>query len=112
MNRVLRSPAFWLPFIVTLILTVPFFAWELGVFQGILLTPPRPQATQWEFLFTGAIAFLLALNAGLLVWESRYGSCPRGTKRATSIAGVIGAITLICPACLLLMRAKRSHGFP
>lgn len=102
MKRILRSQHFWLPFIITLVVTVPFFAWELGLFEGILPTPPRPQAPDWEILFSGMIAFLLSLDAGLVIWESRFGSCPRGVKRATSVAGVIGAITLLCPACLLL----------
>ncbi len=102
MNRVLRSPAFWLPFTVSLVLSGGFFLWELGYFQGFLPSLLRPQASAAELLFTAALALLLSFNAGLVVWQSRYGHCPLGVKRASSVAGAIGALTLICPACVLL----------
>lgn len=111
MNRVLRSPAFWLPFAVSAAVTGSFFAWELGFFQAYLPGIPRPPALLWELVFTGILGLLLSLNAGLAVWQSRYGSCPVGVKSASGIAGIVGAVTLICPACILLPASLIGIGF-
>jgi hypothetical protein len=110
--RFLRSHLFWIPFAVTLIIAGLFFAWELGVFIGTLPTiAPRPSILPSEFAFTAGLSFLLALNVGLVVWQSRFGSCPRGVKRASSIATAIGALSLICPVCVLLPASLVSVGF-
>jgi hypothetical protein len=110
MNRLFRSPAFWLPFIVCLAVTGTFFAWELD-YLPFLPSLIRPEATGPEIFFTGMLALLLSLNAGLILWQSKYGHCPRGSKRASGAAGIIGAITLICPACVLLPASLIGAGF-
>jgi hypothetical protein len=110
--RFLQSRLFWIPFAVTLIVAGLFFAWELGVFIQFLPTiAPRPSVLPSEFAFTASLSFLLALNVGLVVWQSRFGSCPRGVKRASSIATAIGALSLICPVCVLLPASLVSVGF-
>lgn len=110
--RFLNSGLFWIPFAVTLIITGIFFAWELGVFANVLPTiAPRPSILPSEFIFTASLSVLLAFNAGLVVWQSRFGSCPRGVKRVSGIATALGAFTLICPACVLLPASLVSLGF-
>lgn len=39
------------------------------------------------------------------------GSCPMGIKSATGIAGVLGAVTLICPVCIVLPASLLGLGF-
>lgn len=105
MNRLLRSRLFWTPFVLTLILTSAFFAWQLDLLQMLipaLPVLPRTPATPIDIFFTILLGLLLSLTAGLIVWNTREGSCPRGTKRATGVAGILGAITLFCPVCLVL----------
>lgn len=97
----LRSARFWAVFLVTGALLVAFFAWELGMLP-LLPVLPRPQATLPETMFTASLVLLLALNAGLLAWQQRFGSCPRGARRASGIGGLIGAFALLCPVCLVL----------
>ncbi len=110
--RFLQSRLFWIPFAITLVVTGLFFAWELGVFINVLPPiAPRPSVLPSEFLFTATLSVLLAFNVGLVVWQSRFGSCPRGVKRASSVATAIGALTLICPACVLLPASLVSVGF-
>lgn len=100
--RFLQSAYFWTPFAVTLVVTALFFAWELGVFIQYLPSFPRPSILPSEFAFTATLSVLLAFDIGLVVWHSRFGSCPRGVKRVSGFATVLGAITLICPLCVLL----------
>lgn len=100
--RFLQSSLFWVPFAVTLILAGLFFAWELGVFIAYLPSVARPSVLFSEYLFTASLSLLLALDVGLVAWQSRFGSCPRGVKRASGIATALGALTLICPLCVLL----------
>src|SRR4051812_24380226 len=111
MKQTLRSRAFWLPFVITFMITVSFFAWELGYFNGVLLSPPRTPASQAEIMYIALLVILLSLNAGLVFWQNRHGSCPVGVKRASSIAGFLGALTLICPACMLLPASLIGVGF-
>lgn len=110
MKRLLYSPSFWVPFVVTLVITDLFFLWELGYIRFLPFLP-RPAAYLWEILFTGTLGSLLSLNTGLIVWQSKYGKCPIGVKRASGAAGVIGALTLICPACVLLPASLIGIGF-
>lgn len=100
--RFLQSSHFWIPFVVTLILAGLFFAWELGMLIAFLPSVPRPSVLLSEWIFTLSLSLLLAFDIGLVVWQSRFGSCPRGVKRASGIATALGALTLICPACVLL----------
>lgn len=100
--RFLDSLHFWIPFAFTLVAAGLFFAWELGVFINVLPSVPRPSVLPSEFAFTAALSFLLAFDIGLAVWQRRFGSCPRGIKRASSVATALGALTLVCPACTLL----------
>jgi hypothetical protein len=102
MLRALRSPVFWLPFLLTLLLAGAFFAWELGAFQRILPSLPRATPTPLELGFTALLLFLLAFNAGLVTWQTKNGTCPIGVKRATGAGGIIGTVALLCPVCLLL----------
>ena len=97
----LSQKVFWTPAILCTVILGGFFAWELG-FIASIPGPPRPTPTETELWFTGATLFLLALNAGLLNWRAKNGTCPLGAKRATGIGGTLGAITLLCPMCLLL----------
>lgn len=100
--RFLKSEYFWVPFGITLSAAGLFFAWELGVFINLLPSFPRPSVLPSEFAFTATLSFLLAFDIGLAVWQRRFGSCPRGIKRASSVATALGALTLVCPACTLL----------
>jgi hypothetical protein len=111
MFRVLRSSSFWIPFLISLVITGTFFAWELGFFLHIVPSFPRPGALPWELTFTGLLGFLMSLNAGLAVWQSRYGHCPIGVKRASGVAVLLGAFTLICPVCVLLPASLIGIGF-
>lgn len=100
--RFLQAMHFWIPFGITLIVTALFFAWELGVFINFLPSFPRPSVLPSELAFTATISILLAFDIGLVVWHSRFGSCPRGVKRVSGFATALGALTLICPLCILL----------
>tara|TARA_Y100000310_G_C20586390_1_gene765626 strand:+ start:454 stop:885 length:432 start_codon:yes stop_codon:yes gene_type:complete len=97
----LRSSAFWSWAIVAGLLCGLFFTWELGALPT-LPALPRPPVTTIEIWFTVALIALLTLNAGLFGWHRKYGTCPLGTKRATSLGGAVGALALLCPACILL----------
>lgn len=105
-----RSPVFWLPFFVAFAACGLLFGWELGWFTGLIWTPPRPQPSTDELLFSALIVLLLCTDIGLISWRTRFGSCPRGTKRAAGIAGMLGAVTLLCPVCLVLPFSILSAG--
>ncbi len=60
------------------------------------------EPTQLEILFTGAMILLLALDSGLIFFRIKTGSCPLGARRASTIAGGLGVVTLLCPVCLLI----------
>ena len=97
--QTLRNKHFWLPFLLTTLALGTLFVWELGLLPS---APPRPHATWSEILFAIVLDVLIALNAGLLSVRKKNESCPVGAKRATGIAGVLGATALICSACTLL----------
>ncbi len=97
----LRSPLFHLPALLTLLIAGSFFAWELG-YLTFLPSPVRMAPRPNELLFVGALTVLLSLNVGLATWHTRHGSCPVGSKRAIGTGGIIGAVALLCPVCLIL----------
>lgn len=101
MKRIIRSARFWLPFLIAAIIVAAFFAWELDFLRSLLPSLPRPAPTTEEILFSAVLGFLLSLTTGLLFWNIKEGSCPIGIKRATGFAGALGAITLICPVCII-----------
>ena len=111
MNRILRSPHFFVPFCVSVILLGAFFSWELGFFNTVLPSLTRPPATVADIIFTAALILLLSTTTGLAVWNTRYGNCPLSVKSATGVAGVLGAITLICPVCIILPASLLGLGF-
>jgi len=53
-------------------------------------------------LFTATLIGLFALNAGLFAWRRQQGTCPMGTRRASVLAGALGALALLCPVCLAI----------
>jgi hypothetical protein len=57
------------------------------------------------------LGLLLSFTTGLAVWNARNGNCPLGVKSATGVAGVLGAITLICPICIVLPASLLGAGF-
>ena len=57
------------------------------------------------------LGLLLSFTTGLAVWHTRNGSCPLSVKSATGVAGVLGAITLICPICIVLPASLLGLGF-
>ncbi len=101
--RFLRSSRFWLVFAVAGVVFGLLLLWESGAFAGAIYSLPRAAPlTTSETLFAVAIVLLLAFNSGLFAWQQKEGTCPIGTRRATSAAGALGAITLVCPVCLLI----------
>lgn len=96
----ITSQRFWSVFFIVGILFTLLFSWELDFFAAILPSPPRPEPTQTEIITSILIAVLIALDAGLLSWRIKYGTCPIGVKRAIGSAGTLGAIALLCPICL------------
>lgn len=100
--RFLSSATFWKWSLPTLALLVLFFGWELGKIALPIASPPRPEPTQLELWFSAVLIGLLSLNAGLFGYNKECGTCPIGAKRASGIAGAIGAVALLCPMCLLL----------
>ncbi|MCF7844595.1 MAG: hypothetical protein K9M03_02085 [Kiritimatiellales bacterium] len=107
----LRSKIFWIAFIIAGLLFGFFFTWQLGLWREFIPTPPRPQPEQEEYIFTSIIIFLFALNMGLFYWRKRFGTCPTGTRRAGTLAGIVTATTLICPACILIPISLFGIGF-
>ena len=101
MFRPFRSRWFWIGCIVAGCITTLFFAWERESFAGFLPAPP-PSTFAADSWYTILLLILLSLNAGMITWRTHEGSCPRGTKRASGLAGVLGAFTLICPVCIVL----------
>lgn len=102
MLNFLRDKSFWISFISSAILLSLIFSWELGAFGDALPKLPRVAPSQLEIAFTAALVFLLSLNAGFIAYRLKKGSCPLGARNATTVGGVLGVITLLCPACLLI----------
>lgn len=98
----LRSATFWLSVTLSFLLCGGIFAWEAGLLSPTLPGPLRPPVTTLEIFMSSTIVVLFALTTGLYVWRKREGSCPRGTGRATGLAGILGGMALICPACTVI----------
>lgn len=111
MNRILRSPHFSIPFGVSIGVLGLLFSWELGLLETILPSLARPPATTADIFFMIVLGLLLSFTTGLAVWNARNGNCPLGVKSATGVAGVLGAITLICPICIVLPASLLGLGF-
>jgi hypothetical protein len=94
---------FWIAMLIALLTTGLLFAWELNILTPLgLLGPPRMPATQWEVIMTIIITLLFSVNIGLIAWRMQCGTCPIGTKRVSGVAAGLGALALLCPACLLV----------
>jgi hypothetical protein len=91
----LHSKNFWRPLILSTIGLGAFFAW-------ILSALPRPEPTQLELIYTAVLIALLSFDSGLVFFRLKQGTCPVGAKRASTVAGSLGIVTLLCPACLLI----------
>lgn len=102
MPRFLRSPSFWFPFLIALAVLSVFFLWELGILHTVVPTLPRIATTTIDLTFTGVLWILLSFTIGLAVWRNKETSCPLGVKRATGVAGALGAVSLLCPICIAL----------
>ena len=75
------------------------------IFMNVVGVPHAwqcPKPTKLKYAYTIAFFCLLALNTGLIVHRIKQGSCPIGSKRATGIGGLVGALAILCPACLVL----------
>lgn len=101
MKSFLRNQYFWIGFTVSAVLLSAFFAWELGMIT-FLPALPRPEPTEFEKLYTLVLILLLSLDSGLAMFRIKQGTCPIGARRASTIAGGLGVVTLLCPACLLI----------
>ena len=102
MKRFLSSSVFWATFLTAGILSSLFFAWETDLLAAYVKGPLRPPVNTEEWIFSVGIILLFSLNVGLFFWGRKYGSCPRGVRRATGRGTVLGAVTLLCPACTVL----------
>ncbi len=102
MLRFLRSPSFWFPFLIALAVLSLFFLWELGILHTVAPSLPRIRTTVLDLTFTGILWILLSFTIGLAAWRNRETSCPIGVRRATGVAGVLGAVSLLCPICIAL----------
>ena len=79
-----------------------FFSWELGLFSTVGMPgPPRFAITTRDVVASVGITVLFSLNMGLIAWRQHYGTCPTGTKRVAGGAGLLGAVALLCPACII-----------
>jgi len=98
----LHSKNFWRPLLLSALSLGVFFAWELGYFGDMLPRLSRPEPTQFELIYTAVLVALLSFDAGLVFFRIKLGTCPVGAKRASTVAGSLGIVTLLCPACLLI----------
>ena len=111
MKRILRSSHFLAPFAASIIVLGLLFSWELGFLDTLFPSPTRPPATTADIFFMLLLGLLLSFTTGLAVWNARNGSCPLSVKSATGIAGVLGAMTLLCPVCIVLPASLLGIGF-
>ena len=103
MNTFLHQRSFQKGFLLSLLLTGAFFAWEIGyIALPFLPVLPRPHPTNVEVYFTIALIALFSLNVGLFQYQKACGSCNIGAARASTLGGIVGAVALLCPVCLLL----------
>lgn len=108
----LRAGRFWTAASIALVLSGLLFAWELGELRVIGLSgPPRFTPTTRDVVASISIAILFSFNIGLIAWRQRYGSCPASAKSATGVAGFLGALALLCPACIALPVGIASASF-
>lgn len=107
--RFLRSSVFWTWCIPAFIVAGAFFAWELRLLP-LPYELPRAPASSFELAYTATLVVLLSVAAGLFGWQRRFGSCPRGVKRAVGFAGTLGGLALLCPVCLALPAALLGVG--
>ena len=98
----LQSKTFWRPALIAFVLLGLFFSWELGYFGDAIPRLSRPEPSQFELIYTVVLIALLSLDSGLVFYRLKLGTCPVGAKRASTIAGSLGVVTLLCPACLLI----------
>ena len=99
----LHAGRFWKATLIALLATGLLFAWELNALAPLgLAGPPRMQATTREVVMTIIIVFLFSVNVGLIAWQKQFGTCPAAAKGVTGVAAGIGALALLCPACLLV----------
>ena len=99
----IKTGRFWIATLIAFLTTCLFFSWELGLLNVVGLTgPPRFTLTTRDIAASISIAVLFSLNIGLIAWRQHYGTCPAGTKRAATGAGLLGAIALLCPTCIIL----------
>ena len=90
-----RSSSFWYAAILSAVLLSAVFTWVLWYL-------PRPVPTSMELTYTAILLLILSLNSGLIFFRLKHGTCPIGAKRGSTIAGGLGIVTLLCPACLLI----------
>ena len=98
----LQSKTFWRPALIAFVLLGLFFSWELEYFGDAIPRLSRPEPSQFELIYTVVLIALLSLDSGLVFYRLKLGTCPVGAKRASTIAGSLGVVTLLCPACLLI----------
>lgn len=110
MRRAIKTKAFLIPALCTLLASSLFFGWQLGLLARFIWSLPRPPASPTEITFTLMLIVLLSVNMGLFYWHQTHGGCPIGAKRASGIAGALGAFALICPACIAVPAALLGAG--
>lgn len=99
----LVSPHFLMIFSAVFLASSALFAWELAILPlPFLPLLPRPPASNIDLLFSGLISLFLAFDVALATWRIKDGSCPIGVRRATGTAGVLAAMSLLCPLCMAL----------
>jgi hypothetical protein len=99
----LRAARFWIATSIAFVIIGLLFAWELNILQIIGLSGPlRYETSTRDLLASSTITVLFSFSIGLIAWRQRYGSCPTSAKGATGAAGFLGALALICPACIAL----------
>ena len=108
-----HSHPFWRAFAISLLILAPLFAWELGLIPH-LPSLPRSPTTLREKAFVGVLLLMLCIDIGLFAMHKNAGHCRRRrfkSKMLTTVAGTLGALTVLCPACLLLPASLFSIGF-
>jgi hypothetical protein len=107
----LRDRRFWLAAIAMAAGCAFVYGWMAGAFAPLLRGPLRPPITRGELIFTLLMIGLLSVDAGLYAYRRARGSCPTGTGKATGLAGILGGLVLVCPACTFIPIAFLGTGF-